>query len=87
MKQIVHEFVRNLPERSSAILRACQGSDVEAVRRLAHQLSGSAGGYGFPGITDAARAVEHAIRDGLGPEVLQERVDLLASLCRRARAA
>jgi CheY-like chemotaxis protein len=87
MTEIVHQFVRDLPERSSAILRACQASDVETLTRLTHQLSGSAGGYGFPRITDAARVVEQALVEGLGPAILQERVDMLATLCRRARAA
>jgi signal transduction histidine kinase/CheY-like chemotaxis protein/HPt (histidine-containing phosphotransfer) domain-containing protein len=87
MKEIVYQFVRDLPERSSAILRACQASDAETLRRLAHQLRGSAGGYGFPRITEAACAVEQAVTEGLEKAVLQERVDALASLCRRARAA
>ena len=39
------------------MLRAYQAADVETLKRLAHQLSGSAGGYGFPTISEAARAV------------------------------
>jgi signal transduction histidine kinase/CheY-like chemotaxis protein/HPt (histidine-containing phosphotransfer) domain-containing protein len=87
MKEIVLQFMRDLPDRSSAILRASEASDVETLKRLAHQLKGAAGGYGFPGITDAASAVEQAIADGVGARLLQHYVEELASLCRRARAA
>ena len=87
MKEILHHVVRDLPDRSSAILRASQASDVETLKRLAHQLKGAAGGYGFPGITEAASAVEQAITEGAEPPSLQRHVEELASLCRRARAA
>jgi signal transduction histidine kinase/CheY-like chemotaxis protein len=87
MKELIHRFVRDLPDRSSAILRASEASDVETLKRLAHQLTGAAGGYGFPRITDAASAVERAIADGAETRLLQHHVDELASLCRRARAA
>ncbi len=86
MKEIVHQFVRDLPDRSSAILRASRASDLQTLKRLAHQLMGSAGGYGFPEITDAARAVEQAAVQGVGPPLLEAQVQLLANLCRRARA-
>jgi signal transduction histidine kinase/CheY-like chemotaxis protein/HPt (histidine-containing phosphotransfer) domain-containing protein len=87
MKEILHQFVRDLPERSSAILRASQASDVDTLKRLAHQLKGAGGGYGFPRITEAASAVEQAIDEGVEGSSLQRHVEELASLCRRARAA
>jgi HPt (histidine-containing phosphotransfer) domain-containing protein len=54
---------------------------------LAHQLKGAGGSYGFPAITEAAAAVENALADGLDEPTLRDRVETLASLCRRARAA
>jgi HPt (histidine-containing phosphotransfer) domain-containing protein len=61
--------------------------DSTTVKRLAHQLKGAAGGYGFAGITDAAKDVERAIvEDALDAPSLQRRVETLADLCRRARA-
>ncbi len=87
MKEILHQFVRGLAERSSDILRASQASDVETLKRLAHQLKGSAGGYGFARITEAAGAVEQAVVEGLGESALRARAEVLAGLCRRARAA
>jgi signal transduction histidine kinase/CheY-like chemotaxis protein/HPt (histidine-containing phosphotransfer) domain-containing protein len=86
MREIVRQFVRDLPERSSAILRAYQSSDLAALKRLAHQLAGAAGGYGFPRITEAAREVEQAVDDG-DEASLPHGAETLAALCRRARAA
>ena len=87
MAEIVRQFVVDLPERSSAILRALQVPDIETLTRLAHQLRGSAGGYGFPLITEAAASLEDGVADGLDLSSLQSRAEALASLCRRARAA
>ncbi len=87
MAEIVRQFVGDLPKRSSAILRALQVPDIETLTRLAHQLRGSAGGYGFPLITDAAAALEDGVAEGLDLSSLQSRAEALASLCRRARAA
>jgi CheY-like chemotaxis protein len=86
MREIVRQFVHDLPDRSSAILRASQASDVETLGRMAHQLKGAAGGYGFPRITEAAAAVEQGVREGLDPSSLHSRAEALARLCRRARA-
>jgi signal transduction histidine kinase/CheY-like chemotaxis protein len=86
MMEIVRQFVHDLPARSSAILRATQALDMEALARLAHQLKGSAGGYGFPGITEAAAEVEQALAPGVEHAVLEARTEALANLCRRARA-
>jgi len=87
MQESVRQFVRNLPDRTSAILRASQTSDNGTLERLAHQLKGAGGSFGFPGITEAAAAVEQALVEGLDEPLLLERVEALASLCRRARAA
>jgi CheY-like chemotaxis protein/HPt (histidine-containing phosphotransfer) domain-containing protein len=87
MKDILLEFVGGLEERSSLLLRAAQAADLDTIRRLAHQLKGSAGGYGFPVITEAAGAVEQAVVEGADAALLRSRVEMLASLCRRARAA
>jgi HPt (histidine-containing phosphotransfer) domain-containing protein len=87
LQEIVRQFVRDLPDRSSAMLRAAQTSDTETLKRLAHQLKGAGGSYGFPGITEAAAAVEQALAEGLDEAVLRARVETLAGLCRRVRAA
>ena len=87
MVGLVRDYVSHLPERSSAILRACQTSDVDALKRLVHQLKGSAGSYGFPLITESATVLEKAVEAGVDRASLLSRAEDLANLCRRARAA
>jgi HPt (histidine-containing phosphotransfer) domain-containing protein len=87
LEELVRQYALALPERSSAIMRAVQASDVETLKVLAHQLKGSAGAYGFQVITDAAAAVEAAVASGLDRASIEARAGELAALCRRARAA
>jgi signal transduction histidine kinase/CheY-like chemotaxis protein/HPt (histidine-containing phosphotransfer) domain-containing protein len=86
MRDIVEQFVRGLANRASAIVHATEQSDLEALGRQAHQLKGAAGAYGFQTITEAAAALEEAIREGDALEV-RGRVEALVALCARARAA
>ncbi|MGO9837745.1 MAG: ATP-binding protein [Polyangiaceae bacterium] len=87
MKDLVRRYALDLPKRSSAIVDAAEGSQLEVLARLVHQLSGSAGSYGFPSITEAARAVERGVSGGVDRLTLRSRVQALATLCRSARAA
>jgi HPt (histidine-containing phosphotransfer) domain-containing protein len=84
---LVRDFVRALPGRAEAITQAAEARDWDALRRAAHQLKGSAGSYGFPPITDAARAVEGLASEAAPPGALDESIQSLATLCRRARAS
>jgi signal transduction histidine kinase/CheY-like chemotaxis protein/HPt (histidine-containing phosphotransfer) domain-containing protein len=60
MKEIIGDFVGRLggfvEEMAAAIANNC----CEELRRLAHQLKGAGGGYGYQSLTDAARVLEHA---------------------------
>jgi CheY-like chemotaxis protein len=87
MKDLVARYALALPRKSSAIVDAAEGSQLEVLARLVHQLGGSAGSYGFPSITDAARAVEQGVSGAVDQDTLRSRVQVLATLCRSARAA
>jgi HPt (histidine-containing phosphotransfer) domain-containing protein len=56
----------------------------EDMRKKTHRLAGSAATYGFPWITNAARALEFAIQPGLESRQL---VDLTKSLLRECDRA
>jgi len=51
-------LVGELPDKIAALEKAIGGQDIAAVATLAQQLKGSAGGYGFPSITQAAKVLE-----------------------------
>ena len=85
---LVVAFVGELPSRSNAIRDAAKGGDTASLVRLAHQLKGAAGSYGFGAITDAAREVESfAKKPESERKDLDDAIETLAVLCRRARAA
>jgi len=82
--EVLRAFVDELPDRVAAIESALADQQVEQVARLAHQLKGAGGGYGYPEISEAARNLEqHAAVDA---DVEQARQDLddLGQLCRAA---
>ena len=55
---LVEEFVAALPERMEKMSDALRARDFETLRMLAHQLKGSAGGYGYPMVTMRAGELE-----------------------------
>ena len=61
MRALLAFFLEDLDRRIGSLRRALDASDVAGLRSLAHQLSGTAGGYGFPAIGDAAREVESGL--------------------------
>ena len=82
---LIERFVAALPERVRALAAAAERGDRKLLARLAHQLAGAAGGFGFPSITEAAKQLEQRAHDSSAScdAVLAE----LTSRCGRARAA
>ena len=56
--EIINNFVKKLPDRIASLRRALAGSNLKQVRNVAHQMSGAAGGYGYPDITEICREIE-----------------------------
>lgn len=86
MAELIEMFVAELPERVAALRQALTERDFEALRRLAHQLKGAAGGYGFPSITEAAKDLEITAKTDRSLEKTAAEMQALAGLCARARA-
>ncbi|MDB5213579.1 MAG: luxQ 3, partial [Myxococcaceae bacterium] len=83
MTALVERFTTNLPQQAQRLEDAADANDRETIRRLAHQLKGAAGGYGFPSITTAAARLEQLAREG---ETFAQALAEVCDLCRRARA-
>jgi CheY-like chemotaxis protein/HPt (histidine-containing phosphotransfer) domain-containing protein len=81
---ILSEFVRLLGDRAMTLTSALARNDLEALKRVVHQLKGAAGGYGFPSITEQAKVVEDAVSQAGDAGELKKAVDSLTSLCFRA---
>lgn len=85
MRAIVARFASALPERSRRLRQALVETDLDALNALAHQLKGTAGGYGFDSISTAAADLE---RETLSLEadlaMVRERVEDITILCTAA---
>jgi CheY-like chemotaxis protein len=84
LADLVGTFVAELPVRVAAIEKALTAQESEQLRVLAHQLKGAAGGYGFPTITEAAKALEQSVKAQAGLDEIRAKIDGLAQLCNRA---
>ena len=86
LEAIVEMFVDEMPGRVDNLIRFLNSGDWEQLRRVAHQLKGAAGSYGFAPITSGAARLEDAIRQSRPEEDLRRACDELVELCRQARA-
>jgi signal transduction histidine kinase/CheY-like chemotaxis protein/HPt (histidine-containing phosphotransfer) domain-containing protein len=64
MASILEAFLARLDGQVDAMRRALANGCCDELQRLAHKLKGSAGSYGYPSLTDAARALEDAAKAG-----------------------
>ena len=93
MGELVQLFVSELPARLDALSAAWSQRRIADLTRMAHQLKGAGGGYGFPTIGKAAAALECSLRtlgtsanDNTLEQVTQE-FKQLVQLCSRASAS
>lgn len=92
MRELLELFVAEMPCRAEQLRTAAAASDISSLRRLAHQLKGAGGGYGFSTISNAAGRVEtlaaellsRRIRDDPHAAALSAAVTELVDLCTRA---
>jgi len=60
--EIIAEFVAGLDDKVRAMRGALAHGMMDDLRKLAHQLKGAGGSYGYGGLTHAARLVEEAAK-------------------------
>jgi HPt (histidine-containing phosphotransfer) domain-containing protein len=63
-------FVDGLAEMRVAIKEFAQAKDFDSVRREAHKIRGSAGGYGFAGLSDLAGCLEESCKNSPQDEAM-----------------
>ncbi len=83
MLEIVREFAEQLPGRADSVEQLLSGGEKEDLQRLAHQLKGAGGGYGFAAVTEVAASLEQALKEGAAAEILEKRA---TALCETLRA-
>ena len=62
MMDVVDAFITRLPATLKAMSDALANSCTDELRRLAHQLKGAGGGYGYPSLTQQALKLEDAAK-------------------------
>jgi hypothetical protein len=86
MVPLLNWYVSRLPERAAAIQQAGSTWNLKSVEQLSLALLESAGSYGFPSITEAARKVWRIARTRRRLDDLTKGCARLVGLCERARA-
>ncbi|WP_290649142.1 ATP-binding protein [Aquisalimonas sp.] len=86
MADVVAGFVERLPAQIRAMRSVAADGEFDHLKRLAHQLKGAAGGYGFMPISREAESLEAAAREATQAGDVNDAVNRLASLCDRVRS-
>ena len=75
LEDLVPGYLENRRAELPVMMAALAGGDWETLRRLAHDLKGTGGGYGFDALTELGRALEQAAKsadpDAVGPLLAQ----------------
>ena len=88
MRELIAMFVDEMPERVATLESLARSRDFEGLKRLAHQLKGASGGYGFTRVGTAAGVLEETLKSASASHEselskIQAQVNGLISLCNR----
>lgn len=89
MLEIVEMYVNEMPERISQVQQFWSSQQLDELKRLAHQLKGASGGYGFPTVGKAAGNVENTLMNLANGSnqssllQLRDQVEELIHMCQR----
>lgn len=87
MVELVEMFVGDAPGKASTLASAFEERSWGQVRQLAHQLKGSAAGYGFECLTDTAGQLEMLLHEKVDAEQIATSVSNLIQMLQRLRVA
>ncbi len=86
LAELVRDFVASLDQKVAAFRSLLTRGATAELERLAHQMKGVGGMYGFPCLTETASLIEQAVREGQDGGLLAELIEEFAALCDRAKA-
>jgi histidine phosphotransfer protein HptB len=79
---LLRTFTETIPQKKQTLHDLLRGGAVDEIRQLAHQIKGAGGGYGFPGLSQAAAALEQACQSNNADRVARAVDDLVDYLDR-----
>jgi HPt (histidine-containing phosphotransfer) domain-containing protein len=62
MRDLIAMFVDEMPEKVATLESLARSRDSDSLRRLAQQLKGASGGYGFSTVGAAAAVLEESLK-------------------------
>lgn len=83
---IVDMFVDEMPDRITCLMQLLDESNLDELARMAHQMKGAAGSYGFDAISPVAGDLESAILNGQAEQMIHDTTIQLCDLCSRIRS-
>lgn len=92
MQEIIEKFVQEMPQRINQLEQSWTTGQFQTVKRVAHQLKGASGGYGFATLGNAAGVLEqgaNALAANIEATQLAQvktQLDALIELCKRVSA-
>jgi CheY-like chemotaxis protein len=82
LQDLLQEYIAGLPRQVAAMADSLAEQNLSQLREKVHQLSGSAGSYGFPEITKQARQTESLIVKSNAMSDIKSAVEALLKLLR-----
>lgn len=73
--ELIEMFVDALPDRMAGLSAAISNQDIAEGRRLAHQLKGAFGSYGFHELTEGLKNLELVLHEGSSREQIHAALD------------
>lgn len=86
LAELVEMYVQELPERLQSLHATAGQKDWPELARLAHQMKGAAGSYGFHQITPYAKQLELTARGTDSESEILAALSTLEEICRRCQS-
>ena len=83
--ELVDMFVSEVPDRVTRMQDCAAANDWEGLRRLAHQIKGAAGSYGFSEVTPYAARLEANLKEAQPEDVVLANLSELLDVCGKLR--
>ena len=84
LQALFDAYARDLPLTAAELAALAQAGDADGVGRLAHRLAGTAASFGFPEVSELARAVMNALRQGADLDAVDDDLQTLITTLRFA---
>lgn len=83
-RELLEEFAVAIPDRLQMVETLLAAADWKELSRMAHQLKGAGGGFGFPELSEKARSLEEACNEAAIERIVTDAAELIA-FARRIR--